>query len=1005
MTNNSEMVASTKDQRQGGSIQIDLLDNMHLSQSHISSESTALDGGAAGKISVNAENSIHLIKNSALTTEAINADDNESVGKGTIITTAKNLIYLQDSKITSSVLGGIENAGNINAFADTIAMNRSQIIAKADQGRGGNIHIVAEQFIQSTNSTVDASSNKGIDGLVTIESPEMNASSALGTMPTDLLDASRWLRTPCNIRTTEEISRLIVRSMDASPTTLDDLWPSPPFEWDQIDIDNCSYLNNKDDQSIVNQLLIQGYQTYQKGEYFKSAAAFRKILATPQISRCKEIYYATLFCFKQTMCAIGYHQEALDAYEKALPTIEACDHCFQDAIFYSRLGDLYLSLRHIPKAKKYLNIAMKISRNADIDFIKASVLNNMANLCFVENRFEGAIKRYEKCLSYLENASQQTRLKSTILLNLIDAYLKTNNHQLTQAINTSLTHIQKLPESHDKAAFLIGLSLRIQEIQSRVTNSDTYLSQMAIQILENALWLAEDQTNQRLLSLANGYMGQIFEQQNMFEQAFQFTRKARFIAQESCLNELLYVWEWQLGRLFRKTEQDEHAFLSYKNAMNTLKPIRQQLFVGIRRFENAFAKKVRPIYLGIADLFLKRTDFTSDKKDQESNLQKAIDTMEILKQAEMQDYFEDECLTSIQETRTGLDQIPANSAVLYPVPMPDHLSILLKLPEGMKHIKIPVNNRQLSQTVKKCRSLLEDWDLVDEWKDEWYGNLHEGLEASEIMAVAQKLYQWIIHPIEKELIAANIKTLLVAPDGVLRLIPFSVLSDGYSFLIEKYAVVTIPAISLTDMRSRSGQPNTGKVLLAGLSKKRHGCMPLKGVKKELNSINAMINGEILMNENYTVPKIKQKFKVNNYSIVHFATHGVFGGTPDETYLLTYDRKLTMNHLEQLIQLTQLNQKNIDLLVLSACQTAQGNERAAFGLAGVALKAGAKSAIATLWTVDDQAASSLLVHFYEQLSYDRSKAEALQSAMKQLILDTKYCHPSYWAPFLLIGDWM
>ena len=1005
MTNDSEMIASTRDQRQGGSIQIDLSDSMHMDQSHIFSESTALDGGAAGKISIHAGDSIHLLKNSALTTEAINADDNESLGKGEIIATAKNDIIIVDSKITSSVLGGKDNAGNIDTFADTIVMNRSQIIAKADQGRGGNIHIVAGQFVQSAESIVDASSNKGIDGDVTIDSPEMNASSGIATMPTDMLNAQQWMRTPCDARSSENISRFVVQGLDASPTSLDDLWPSPPAKFDKIDIhiSDCKHCKNKTLDPNIDQLFSKGNQYYQTGQFNEAANIIRKILAIPQESLSETIHFYALTFLNRTLCALGYHQEVVAAYEIFLPRIQSSSHDHLAALFYNDMGDLYLSMRDLPKARKYLNLAYQKAKSMKDPLIIANTLNNYANLRLVENRLNGAIKRYQKALSLIKDRPNEFLLKSTLSLNLVFAYIESNiKNEWLNAVNSCLSYIQQLPEIHDKAALFIALSLRIRDIQTRLEMPRQDLTQLAIQLLEQALVLSEDLNDHRLLSLVHGYMGKIFEDENEYDQAFQYTRQAIFIAQEYHFPEIQYLWEWQLGRLFIQTAQKNAAYMSFNNAMKTLKPIRHKLFIGIRGHEHVFSQKVRPIYLGMANLLMEKADSESIELSRKNYLNQAINTMETLKQAEIQDYFDDECLVSIQKSGTGIGRIPSNTAILYPVPFPDHLSILLVLPDGINHFRIPVNGKKLRETVNHFRHLLEDWDGVEEWKDEWFGHLHEGLESAEIMRPSQNLYDWIIQPIEDTLTTANIDTLLIAPDGVLRLIPLSALNDGAFFLIEKYALVTIPAISLTDMQQITRQKEN--VLLAGLSEERHGAMPLTFVKKELDGVNAILPGEILMNENFSLSNLTQKFKTNKYTIVHLATHGVFGGSPDSTYLLTYDRKLTMNQLEELIHLTKLNQNNIDFLALSACQTAQGNERAAFGLAGIALKAGAKSALATLWTVDDRAASRVLIHFYEQFSYQQTKAGALQSAMKQLIDDTHFCHPSYWAPFLLIGNW-
>ncbi|ETR66888.1 MAG: hypothetical protein OMM_12212 [Candidatus Magnetoglobus multicellularis str. Araruama] len=141
-------------------------------------------------------------------------------------------------------------------------------------------------------------------------------------------------------------------------------------------------------------------------------------------------------------------------------------------------------------------------------------------------------------------------------------------------------------------------------------------------------------------------------------------------------------------------------------------------------------------------------------------------------------------------------------------------------------------------------------------------------------------------------------------------------------------------------------------------------------------------------------------------MLHLATHGHFGNTPEETFLLTYDGKMPMNTLEHLIKANRFHNPNIELLTLSACTTAMGDERAALGMAGAAIKAGVKSVIATLWQIDDEISSEIVKHFYnDYIKSDVSKAIALQNAQKKCIQNTKYSHPAYWAPFMLIGNWM
>ncbi len=162
----------------------------------------------------------------------------------------------------------------------------------------------------------------------------------------------------------------------------------------------------------------------------------------------------------------------------------------------------------------------------------------------------------------------------------------------------------------------------------------------------------------------------------------------------------------------------------------------------------------------------------------------------------------------------------------------------------------------------------------------------------------------------------------------------------------------------------------------------------------------------LENKDFLIPKMQRELTEQTYSIVHIASHGQFVSDVKQSFLLTFNDKLTMDGLERFIGLSQYRENPVELLTLSACQTAAGDDRAALGLAGIAVKAGARSALATLWFINDQASALLISAFYEQLlNPGLSKAKALQQAQLQLLADRRYRHPSYWSPFLLIGNWL
>ncbi|MDM8551966.1 CHAT domain-containing protein, partial [Desulfobacterales bacterium HSG2] len=368
-------------------------------------------------------------------------------------------------------------------------------------------------------------------------------------------------------------------------------------------------------------------------------------------------------------------------------------------------------------------------------------------------------------------------------------------------------------------------------------------------------------------------------------------------------------------------------------------------------------------------------------------LREARDTMELLKTAELQDFFEDECVAAKKKrVPVTLDRTPPHTALLYPISMPDKLAILLALPDEMRHVTVPVDAKTLKKVILRFRRRLQT-------------RLN-----NRFLSDAKQIYDWLIRPVLSALAEHEIDTLIIAPDGALRLVPFTTLHDGERFLVEDYAMAIIPAITLTDFSSF--EQENAEILLSGLSEGGEHFSALPGVVDELRDIREIMNGKtVLHNEDYTVANLTKEFKERAYSIVHIATHGIFGGTPEETFLLAYHENLTMNRLERLIGMSRRHERQVELLTLSACQTALGNERAALGLAGSAVKAGVGSVIATLWYVDDEATSLTVREFYRQLRRPgMSKAKALQNAQKKLIIQPRYWQPLYWAPFILIGNW-
>ncbi|NER26022.1 MAG: CHAT domain-containing protein, partial [Symploca sp. SIO1C2] len=152
---------------------------------------------------------------------------------------------------------------------------------------------------------------------------------------------------------------------------------------------------------------------------------------------------------------------------------------------------------------------------------------------------------------------------------------------------------------------------------------------------------------------------------------------------------------------------------------------------------------------------------------------------------------------------------------------------------------------------------------------------------------------------------------------------------------------------------------------------------------------------------------QSQLQQQSYPIVHIATHGKFGADRQTTFLVGYDQKISIEALDNLLRSRRRGQP-VELLTLSACQTAAGDDRSTLGLAGVAVRAGVGSALATLWYINDESTVPLIEEFYQQLSQPNvTKAEALRTAQLRMIADQEfdYNHPAVWSPFILIGNWL
>lgn len=742
---------------------------------------------------------------------------------------------------------------------------------------------------------------------------------------------------------------------------------------------------------------------------------------------------------------MGQYRKVITTLEVALRLAESQNLQTRRAVILNRLGNAHFSLGLEEQAASLLTTGLELARAQGLSSLTASLLNDLGNVYAAQRRNTEAIGAYTEG-TVLAAGTNQPLLAVTAEINsamtMIQDGLVSN---AKEQLDLASLHLAPLENSREKAmGYLnIGLAyydlraprLKHQQLIASLVQAKGTRSKRGLEVLPGAstskekesqaqpskknaegsstvaprskqfLAIGDDQLallagtafsegervakgigDHRTLSYALGHLGHMAEESHRHDEALRLTRAALFEGQQANAPESLYRWHWQIGRILRQTGQDEDAITAYKRAVQVLQPIRHEFSGGYQGRHNSFQESVKPLFTEISDLTLRRAATLQSQEDAIPYLMQARETIETFKAAELQDYFRDDCVKTAHASKAKVEQVSENTLVIYPIILPDRLELLVSHTSGMKRIAVDVQEETLTQEVRAFRRTLQE------------------RESSAYLRHAQQLYSWLIHPLEEDLQKHAITTLVFVPDGALRTIPMAALHDGLQHLIARYAVAVTPGMELTDARPMN-RTNV-QLLSMGLTDSVQDFPALPNVEKELSSVRALYGGEMLLNSKFVVPAVETQMKERIFSVMHIASHGVVEDTIENSFVLAYDDKITMDRLAQMIGVAQFRKSPLELLTLSACETAVGDDRAALGLAGMAVKAGARSALATLWFIDDEATSQLISEFYRQLKDPAiSKAVALQRAQLKIQSEANHTHPSFWSPFLLINNWL
>jgi CHAT domain-containing protein len=492
----------------------------------------------------------------------------------------------------------------------------------------------------------------------------------------------------------------------------------------------------------------------------------------------------------------------------------------------------------------------------------------------------------------------------------------------------------------------------------------------------------------------------------------------RLLAEEQ-RRDLLYVKAQGLrAKSLLEKGSNEEALRAYGRAVHAIAMLRRDLPVVTDRSHAVAFKTFDNVHEGLTDLLLVKARGATGKEKQRL-LEEVLDLQEKRQQTEVQQYLGDQCVVDLDTVK--LDELPPGAVVLYPIVLTHRIELLAQRGgEKIEHLpKQDVKKEDLETLVKRVRgSLVREEDADDDLKT---------------------LYNLLLRPLTSRIDSRAIETLVIVPDGVLRLVPFAALVDeketnsNKRYAIQKFPIGIVPGRSVLGKQPLAA--SEARVLVAGIwnfgaiDKKATDELTIRaqrqrmfidelgelpGIESEVQTLKALLGEsrvKVLANEAFNADEFLHEIRTGKYRVVHVASHGWFGDRDEDNFIVAHDGLLNRRTWRELRQekgdvAEALRNNPIELLTLSACQTAQGSDRSPLGLVGAALQARARSVLGSLWPVRDDAARTLMERFYERfLKQDQgmSKVEALRQAQVDMI-EAKW-RPGAWASFTLVGNWL
>ena len=792
-------------------------------------------------------------------------------------------------------------------------------------------------------------------------------------------------------------------------------------------------------------LIIKGEEFYYQGHLEHSVFNWEEALFILDTEKYIGIYIDTLLNLASVYQSFGNYENALSAYQKTLPLINKSSDRYRNARFFSQMGELYLFLEDVKQGLSFLKKAVDEARQVKNPQILAQVLQKKGDGLTADRYFMGAMSAYEDSLNRIEELSQDSDIHVAALIENIRNQIKQAKKDLQKSIQQAMINFQSQDRQdiqyEDYADIIISLDdidqdiqtlldlfkqdeeeqtvkIYSQRIRKEIQTADDFLQPIAYHALNHARNIARSLGNRRLLAHSHAALSDIYAENHRYDRAIDDIRHAVFYAQENNLTDILYRFQWKLARLFNARNQSSTDDLNksietYQMAIDTLNPgdppciekkqnadtpNRMSLYNVRKDLLNAyptgitFEKNIKPLYVERVDVLLTQALKPEQSKEATRHLiVQALDTLERLKLAEYKDFFQDECLgkdfSPVSIDSNHLVHTNPATAIIYPVFMKKRVIVILITANEITMFPVKARRQQIEETALEFRKALENKDQ----------ELYRGY--------AGQLYIWLMRPMAELLQKDNIKTLLIVPDDVLRLVPFAALYDGFDYLIKQYAIAYLPKIS--GVHPEWLPRKNVSLFFGGLSNTRNDILPRHHVETDSKTISLalkhLIKTDDIINRSFSPKKTVRKFKKTYYEIAHITAFCQIGKTPNDFFINAHSSLFHLNDIEH-----ALNQKKPPgLVVFDYCKTLTEDKHSTLFFSGFPMKTGTRSLLLSLWTGRDIGGSGIVPEFYRQLIRTpyQSRAEALQAAQIETLGKPRFHHPFYWSGFMLIGDWL